>query len=221
LTDVVNIKWKETANLFSKFFNLDKEKQDRIINAAIKEFAQKGYDSASTNEIVKDAGISKGLLFHYFQNKKQLYLFLYEHMTAIFLEQILEKINWDVKDIFERYRQIASLKLELFLIYPEMFNFIKTIYMESSNDVKSDLEAKGKELFASSFTKLFSDIDLTKFKPGIDPNKAINIINWTLEGFAYQQQDKAVKLNIEELNMEEALAEMDVYVEMLKNSFYK
>jgi TetR/AcrR family transcriptional regulator len=221
LTDVVNIKWKETANLFSKFFNLDKEKQDRIINAAIKEFAQKGYDSASTNEIVKDAGISKGLLFHYFQNKKQLYLFLYEHMTAIFLEQILEKINWDVKDIFERYRQIASLKLELFLIYPEMFNFIKTIYMESSNDVKSDLEAKGKELFASSFTKLFSDIDLAKFKPGIDPNKAINIINWTLEGFAYQQQDKAVKLNIEELNMEEALAEMDVYVEMLKNSFYK
>jgi TetR/AcrR family transcriptional regulator len=207
--------------LFSKFFNLDKEKQDRIINAAIKEFAQKGYDSASTNEIVKDAGISKGLLFHYFQNKKQLYLFLYEHMTAIFLEQILEKINWDEKDIFERYRQIASLKLELFLIYPEMFNFIKTIYMESSNDVKSDLEAKGKELFASSFTKLFSDIDLTKFKPGIDPNKAINIINWTLEGFAYQQQDKAVKLNIEELNMEEALAEMDVYVEMLKNSFYK
>jgi TetR/AcrR family transcriptional regulator len=207
--------------LFSKFFNLDKEKQDRIINAAIKEFAQKGYDSASTNEIVKDAGISKGLLFHYFQNKKQLYLFLYEHMTAIFLEQILEKINWDEKDIFERYRQIASLKLELFLIYPEMVNFIKTIYMESSNDVKSDLEAKGKELFASSFTKLFSDIDLTKFKPGIDPNKAINIINWTLEGFAYQQQDKAVKLNIEELNMEEALAEMDVYVEMLKNSFYK
>lgn len=221
MTDVVNVKWKETANLFSKFFNLDKEKQDRIINAAIKEFAQKGYDSASTNEIVKDAGISKGLLFHYFQNKKQLYLFLYEHMTAIFLEQILEKINWDVKDIFERYRQIASLKLELFLIYPEMFNFIKTIYMESSHDVKSDLEAKGKELFASSFTKLFSDIDLTKFKPGIDPNKAINIINWTLEGFAYQQQDKAVKLNIEQLNMEEALAEMDVYVEMLKNSFYK
>lgn len=61
--------------MFAKFLSLDKEKQDRIINAAMKEFAQKGYDKASTNEMVKEAGISKGLLFHYFQNKKQLYFF--------------------------------------------------------------------------------------------------------------------------------------------------
>jgi TetR/AcrR family transcriptional regulator len=218
---VVNRFKKGGWPLFTKFLSLDTEKQDRIINAAIKEFARKGYDLASTNEIVKEAGISKGLLFHYFQNKKQLYLFLYEHMTTIFLEQILEKINWDVKDIFLRYRQIALLKLELFLIYPEMFNFIKAIYMEASSDVKSELNRMGKELFASSFAKLFSDIDFSNFKPGIDHNKAINIINWTLEGFAYQQQEKAIKLNIDQLNIGEAMAEMDVYVEMLKNAFYK
>ena len=86
--------------MFSKFLNMDKEKQDRIINAAIKEFAQKGYDNASTNEIVKEAGISKGLLFHYFQNKKQLYLFLYEHMIDILMEKIMEKINWEAKRHF-------------------------------------------------------------------------------------------------------------------------
>ncbi|MCL6571972.1 MAG: TetR/AcrR family transcriptional regulator [Bacillus sp. (in: Bacteria)] len=207
--------------MFSKFLNLDTEKQDRIMNAAMKEFALKGYDRASTNEIVKDAGISKGLLFHYFGNKKQLFLFLYEHMTKIFLERILEKVNWDEKDIFFRYRQIASLKLELFKIYPEMFNFIKSIYTEASSDVKSDLNRMGKELFASSFLKLFSDIDTSKFKQGIDINKAINVINWTLEGFAYQQQEKAIKLNLEQINNEEALAEMDVYMEMLKHSFYE
>ena len=60
--------------MFSKFLNLD-EKQDRILNAAIKEFAQKGYDSASTNEIVKEAGISKGLLFHYFKIKSSYFSF--------------------------------------------------------------------------------------------------------------------------------------------------
>ena len=45
--------------MYSKFLNLDKEKQDRIINAALKEFALKGYDNASTNEIVKSSEISK------------------------------------------------------------------------------------------------------------------------------------------------------------------
>ena len=46
-----------------KFFDLKKEKQDRIINASLKIFALNGYSRASTDEIVKEAEISKGLLF--------------------------------------------------------------------------------------------------------------------------------------------------------------
>lgn len=207
--------------MFSKFNNIEKEKQDRIINASMKEFAQNGYDKASTNEIVKEAGISKGLLFHYFQNKKQLYFFLYEHMIDILMEKILEKVDWDEKDIFVRYRQIALLKLDLFKIYPEMFNFVKGIYSESSPEVKGDLDLRGKELLEGSFLKLFSDIDLSKFKKGIDVQKAISIINWTLEGFAYQQQKKAVLLSLEEIDRDEAMAEMQEYLDMLRDALYE
>ena len=52
--------------------NIDAEKRDRIINSAIDEFAMYPYEKASTNNIVKNAGISKGLLFHYFENKQEL-----------------------------------------------------------------------------------------------------------------------------------------------------
>lgn len=207
--------------MFSKFLNLDKEKQDRIINAAMKEFAQKGYDNASTNEIVKEAGISKGLLFHYFKNKKQLYLFLYEHMIDILMEKIMEKINWDEKDIFIRYRQIALLKIQIYRIYPEMFNFVKSIYKDSSPAVKPDIDRKAKELLESSFTKLFSDIDISKFKKGIDTKRAINIINWTLEGFAYQMQEKALSLSLEQIGSSEIMAEMEEYLQILRKSLYE
>ena len=50
----------------SKFFDIKKEKQDRIINAALKIFAMQGYRHGSTDDIVKEAAISKGLLFHYY-----------------------------------------------------------------------------------------------------------------------------------------------------------
>jgi TetR/AcrR family transcriptional regulator len=206
--------------MFTKFLNLDKEKQDRIINAAIKEFAQNGYEKASTNAIVKEAGISKGLLFHYFQNKKQLYMFLYEYMFQILLDKIYEKVNWDEKDIFIRYREVALLKLDLFKIYPDMFNFIKSL-ISTSSELKNELNLRGKELFDISFQKLFSDIDISKFKKGIDIPKAISIINWTLEGFAYQMQERAVKLSLEQINQEDAMAEMEEYLDMLRNSFYK
>ncbi len=52
-----------------KLKSLTLDKQERIINASLAEFARNGYERASTNEIVKEAGISKGSLFVYFNNK--------------------------------------------------------------------------------------------------------------------------------------------------------
>lgn len=50
-----------------KFFDVKKEKQDRIINASLKMFALNGYRHASTDDMVREAAISKGLLFHYLE----------------------------------------------------------------------------------------------------------------------------------------------------------
>ena len=50
--------------MYESFENLPEDKKKRIIEASIEEFAKKGYEKASTNNIVKTAGISKGILFH-------------------------------------------------------------------------------------------------------------------------------------------------------------
>ena len=70
-------RWERKMN--SKFFELKKEKQDRMINAALKVFAVNGYRHASTDDVVKEANISKGLLFHYFENKLGVYQFAYDY----------------------------------------------------------------------------------------------------------------------------------------------
>ncbi len=48
----------------TKLAGLEPQKRNAILNAALKEFALKGFDNASTNIIAKDAGISKALMFH-------------------------------------------------------------------------------------------------------------------------------------------------------------
>ena len=207
--------------MYSKFLNVDLEKQERIINAASKEFAQKGYDNASTNEIVKEAGISKGLLFHYFNNKKGLYLFIFDYLQEMFREKIYENINWNEKDLFIRYREIGLLKFELIKSYPETVNFIKVAYLEDSNEVKSDLEQRQNILIATAYQKLFSDFDHSKFKENIDINKAVQIIFWSMEGFANQQQEKLKALSMDQVNPGETLVEMESYLDMLKEAFYK
>ena len=59
------------------------EKQERIIKAIYMVFAHNNYKNASMSRIADVGGISKSLLFHYFHNKKELYLYLWENINKI------------------------------------------------------------------------------------------------------------------------------------------
>lgn len=207
--------------MFSKFLNLDQEKQDRIINAAIKEFAQKGYDNASTNEIVKEAGISKGLLFHYFGNKKKMYLFVFDHFYEILVDEFYKKINLQERDIFKRVRQAVSVKMELLNKYPDLFNFLSVAVMEDSKEVKLELDQRIKQLSKNNIGKLYEGIDLSLFRDDLDVQKALKIIFWTFEQFSEELIQRAKLTPTHEINYDEAIKETEEYYEVLMKAFYK
>lgn len=59
----------------------DKKKEERrqlILNVAVEVFSEKGYCSATIDEIVKKAGISKGLIYTYFTSKEEIFLAIAE-----------------------------------------------------------------------------------------------------------------------------------------------
>ncbi|MBO8168174.1 MAG: TetR/AcrR family transcriptional regulator [Thermoanaerobacteraceae bacterium] len=58
------------------FLNLPDEEKQRIIDAALDEFAENDFFSASLNRIIQKAGISKGSMYHYFHDKEDLYLYV-------------------------------------------------------------------------------------------------------------------------------------------------
>ena len=186
-----------------KFLDLDSQKQNRILNAAMKEFAQKGYKKASTNEIVKEAGISKGLLFHYFAKKKDLFLYLYDYSLEIFTIEFFQRIDLVEKDIFKRIRQMALLKIDLIKKHPELYNFLYKAIIEDTPEVKEDLEQKNNQLLTNGYAKIFRDIDVKKFKETIDTDKVINIVIWTIEGFSNQILEKIKSQYPNELHYED------------------
>jgi TetR/AcrR family transcriptional regulator len=214
--------------LYSKFLNIEKEKRDRIINAALKEFAQKGYDNASTNEIVKSAEISKGLLFHYFTNKKQLFLFLYDYCVDLTMNEFYNKTDFEEKDFFIRMRQSLIIKMELLRKYPEIIKFLGVSLIEESNEIKNNLDHKYKELIISGYNRMFENIDMSRFKENMDIEKIVNIIKWTLEGFTTSLIEKMKLSSANQIHLDNILAESDVfyaeadiYIEMLRDWFYK
>lgn len=60
----------------STFINLPEEKRELILNLAIEEFAEKDYKNASISNLVARAGIAKGSFYQYFEDKRDLYLYL-------------------------------------------------------------------------------------------------------------------------------------------------
>jgi AcrR family transcriptional regulator len=82
---------------YETYYNLPKDKQIRIIDAAINEFAEVGYDKATISNIILEAQIPKGSYYQYFKDKKDLFLYLATEVMAqkkmIYMTPILENLE--------------------------------------------------------------------------------------------------------------------------------
>ena len=107
-----------------KFFDLKKEKQDRMINAALKVFALQGYRHASTDDIVREAAISKGLLFHYFGSKLGLYSFIYDYSVRYMNLELRSTVDSGERDLFEVMKQTECARMHAMRGYPYMQQFL-------------------------------------------------------------------------------------------------
>ncbi|MTI95772.1 MAG: TetR/AcrR family transcriptional regulator [Firmicutes bacterium] len=81
------------------FYNLDAVKKQSIFDAAVSEFAARRFSEASINQIVRDAGISRGSFYQYFDGKEDLYLYVLgeigkEKMSFAFPEQTPEDADF-------------------------------------------------------------------------------------------------------------------------------
>lgn len=201
---------------------MEPEKRDRIINAAIEEFASFPYEKASTNNIVKNAGISKGLLFHYFTNKKVLYETLIRFVVHTLYHAIAERIDWDETDLFERIKQIAIVKLDVSRCYPHMYDFLMNmlVYKKAAN-VEGLIELY--EGYGIDFGQMNRDlytrnVDYSRFRDQETIAETINIVRWSLE--KYGEERLLTMGNGAFLDFEEAVKGLDHYMEILKKSFY-
>lgn len=208
------------AAIYSKFYTIHAAKQERIINAAIKEFVLSGFEKASTNEIVKDANISKGSLFHYFNSKKDLYVYLIDYSVQI-IEQFMERIDIDETDVFKRIEDVGLQKMYIHQKYPQIFDFLAACMQEESSEVRKMIKQKVDPIYEHGTKKIYENIDYSKFREGLDIEKAIEILNWTMFGFGekgLRQIDSFENIgDFGELYLEE----WKRYSDILKCSFYK
>lgn len=197
--------------------NVDIEKRDNIINSAMKEFSKNTFQKASTNIIVEDAGISKGLLFHYFGSKDKLYKYLVYFCFKVITEKIVEELDWEQKDIFLRLREVSMIKFKILQQYPYLADFSLIAFKDKTTEeimhINPDFPL---ELYSQIYTR---NIDFSLFKEDIDVERAIKIIQWTIEKYGDEFR-RGIKDGTMKFDYKAIEKEIYTYTDMLKVCFY-
>ncbi|MBO4903891.1 MAG: TetR/AcrR family transcriptional regulator [Lachnospiraceae bacterium] len=197
----------------SKFFDVRKDKQDAIINAALRTFSIKGYKDASTDVIVKEAGISKGLLFHYFTSKQGLYDFICDYSTKYMILELTRAVKKSEKDCFEIMAQISQARVRVMRNYPFMHRFLRSIRNEDDPEA---LEVIGSNIaeMERTYRNIYDKIDSSKLIVPDQLPHIINIIEWVSDGFLEGKFKKDAP------DPDEMYEEYSEYLTLLRTHFY-
>lgn len=204
----------------SEFLQYDDARKNRILEAALVEFANKGYRKASTNTIVREAKVSKGLLFHYFISKKELYIRLYKYALETITNELYEGVNFADRDVLNRLSASTIQKIESYRKHPLFVKLFENNLSVEDEEILSRTNQFSKEIAAESYDKLFSNIDYFFFSDRININHALEVVKWTIDrissNWLIQNDFKLVDVSYDTL-----IEEIDVYLDLFRSAFYK
>lgn len=194
------------------------ERRATLIAAAVREFAASGYRAASTNTIVEAAGVSKGLLFHYFGDKKGLYLEAVQTCLTELTRRLEERLGSPEADLFQRLRQYTLTKWSLIEDQPATFAFLQEALQDPPPELCEALAASTAQFSAAAYQRLFQGIDTSRFRPGVTAGQVLRLLSWTFDGLGRQY---ATLLREQPLDLPRVQAvmfgEMDTCIELLRH----
>jgi TetR/AcrR family transcriptional regulator len=119
----------EPRDVFKK---LESDKQQRILDTAIEEFADQGFKQASVNRMVQKLGIAKGSIFQYFGTKEGLFGFIFDHAVEL-VRRSLRQVKRETADadFFERIRSSLLQGVRFIDQHPRVYQiYLKMIFQE-------------------------------------------------------------------------------------------
>jgi AcrR family transcriptional regulator len=165
------------------FINLDKNKQDAFVNAFLREFTIHRYDDASVSSVLKELGLAKGSFYQYFENKKDLFLYLVQLLSETKLGY-MEHINRsNFNDFWDYWKAMYKEGIHFDSEQPLMSNFGYRMFETMNSPTLKPLLVQFQQQGLTSIkTMIQPEIDSGAFRKDIDPDRmAFFIINSSRE----------------------------------------
>lgn len=199
-----------------KFFSLPQERQDLIRNSAMVEFGDGTFKKTSADAIAKRAGVSKALLFHYFKDKRELYLYLFQHAIDACMEAFLSSFRYfEERDFFLALEKGQEIKMGMVRRMPGLFRFVMRAYYERDSVLTPKLRKKLDDVLEQSIEQFLSRMDLHKFRDGVDPRAVVRLLVLSAEGMLAETGACTAE------EIDELFREYKKHADMLRQFLYK
>jgi TetR/AcrR family fatty acid metabolism transcriptional regulator len=138
------------------------EKRVRILDAALKIFASRGFYNAKVSEVAKEAGVADGTIYLYFESKDALLIALFEDRMQRIIARATDEIAHSEGTVLDKIRQAIALHLSLVLDDPDLAEFITVELRQSGKFVKEYDNPKFTE-----YLRIFRDLILAGQEQGL------------------------------------------------------
>ncbi len=203
------------SSQFEKLLPADRE---RIVAASLGEFAEHGYDQASTNRIVGAAAISKGVLFKYFADKASLFEYVADVSLRDYLRDLPDGAGLDV---FEWIRIATAYKVRFMRQNPTAYRLWLRIMREPDHPVYRRVVARmTAKVRQPEMVGQWWETD--RLRPGVTSEHIANLLLWITTGL----QEKFVAMMPDgvddelEAALQAVLDECEVYFQILRAGIY-
>lgn len=147
--------------------------KERILNVAIEEFAQNAYKATSTNVICKKANISKGLLYHYYNSKENIYITVVRHVIDTFKRNIAINIKDSNKKGIDYVEEYFDIKFKFFRENPLYSKIIVNLVIDNSIEKARELSIEYQNYNNDLIYNVIKNIDIN---PKFNKEKAFELI---------------------------------------------
>ena len=112
------------------------DKRERILSAALKVFADRGFYNAKVSEVAREAGVADGTIYLYFRNKDDLLISLFEDRMEYLITRLVEELERVGGSAVDRIRRMVFMHLSIAHESPDLAEFITVELRQSGKFIK-------------------------------------------------------------------------------------
>jgi len=163
----------------STWLNLDPERRQRVLDAAMTEFGKHGYSGGSLNVIAREAGVSKGSLFQYFEDKFAFFAHVAEHASLRIyaeLEPYLDKAERS-SDFREMFAELVDVWIAYMQANPLERGLTAATTLELDPEVRRSVREPVHRLYAQGIRPLLADgVATGQLRPDTDVDALLSLL---------------------------------------------